>query len=112
MDYIPYIIIGAFLVLLIAIIVILLIKKRHKGIKVDDVFINELLTILGGKENIEAYSVDNARVKFVLNDLNKADLKSLHNLSPKGVFVSGKNVKTLFKYESNMIVKMLDKTLK
>lgn len=108
---IPLVCVLAAIFLLILIISIVK-ASRKKGIKVDEEFIKDLLNTLGGKENILKYTVDNARVKFELQDLTKADLTHLHELSPKGVFVTGNSVKTLFKYEASTIIKMLDKTLK
>lgn len=101
------------ILLLLSVLIFIIIKNKKKGkVKIDTEFINSLLNYLGGKENIKGYSIDNARVKFELNDISKASLDDLHALSPKGVFVTNNNVKTLFKYESKEIIQMLNKTLK
>lgn len=110
------IVIGAVL-LICAIVAILIVlfkgsKKKYKKVNVDLDFINELLNSLGDKENILSYTVDNARVKFKLADLSKANMDKLKELSPRGVFITGSEIKTLFKYESSDIVKMLDNVLK
>jgi hypothetical protein len=36
----------------------------------------------------------------------------MKSISKNGVFVTGNNVKTLFKYDSEVVIKMLDKSLK
>ena len=94
------------------IIVILLTRKNKNKVVVDEQLVNNMISFLGGKENIPTYKQEAGRVKFEVIDLNKVDLESLKTISSKGVFVTGNNVKTLFKYDSNVIIKMLDKTLK
>lgn len=104
---------GAAVIAIVVVAIVIGILKGKKGkIKVDEEFMEQLFQALGGKDNIKGYSVENARVKFELLDLKVADLDSLKTLSPKGVFVTNNHVKTLFKYESQIIVKMLDKMLK
>lgn len=76
-------------ILLVAIIVlalVLILKNKSKGIKIDEEFMNQLISSLGAKENIISYSVENSRVKFELLDVSKANLDSLKELSSKGVF--------------------------
>lgn len=102
-------------ILLVAIIVlalVLILKNKTKGIKIDEEFMNQLISSLGAKENIISYSVENSRVKFELLDVSKANLDSLKELSSKGVFVTNNTVKTLFKYESNQIVANLNRIIK
>ena len=112
-EYLFYPLIGAIAGALVFLISFLIGKSMKKGhVKVDEEFMATLFTALGGCENICKYSVDNSRVKFELVNLNLANLETLKELSPKGVFVTGNNIKTLFKYESFLIVKMLDKKLK
>ncbi len=105
------------IVILVAIIVagifILVCTKKGKNkIVVDEELINSMVSYLGGKENIKNYSKENARVKFEVLNLESVNLDSLKTISEKGVFVTGNNVKTLFKYDSDLIIKMLDKILK
>lgn len=102
-------------ILLVAIIVlalVLILKNKTKGIKIDEEFMNQLISSLGAKENIKSYSVENSRVKFELLDVSKANLDSLKELSSKGVFVTNNTVKTLFKYESKQIVANLNRIIK
>ena len=102
----------ALIIILISLVLLYLLKFKSKGIKIDEEFMNQLITSLGGKENIKNYSVENSRVKFELIDLEKANLDGIKALSTKGVFVTNNNVKTLFKYESKQIVLNLNRILK
>lgn len=109
------IIIGVAIIIAIAIagiIVLLCTKKSKNKIVVDETLINNMIAFLGGKENIKDYSKENARVKFLVNSVESVDLESLKTISEKGIFITGNNVKTLFKYDSDLIIKMLDKILK
>jgi phosphotransferase system IIB component len=105
----PLIIGGALLVLVAALIIILVLVKgkKNKRIKIDSKFIDSLFTILGGKENILEVLVDNARLKFKVNNLEKVDLNALKSLSNQGVFVTGDYIKTLFKFDSKDIMKAM-----
>lgn len=99
-------------VLIAGIIVLFCTKKSKNKIVVDETLINNMITFLGGKDNIKSYSKENARVKFLVNSVDSVDLESLKTISEKGVFITGNNIKTLFKYDSELIIKMLDKILK
>lgn len=100
------------LVVIIVLALVLILKNKTKGIKIDEEFMNQLISSLGAKENIISYSVENSRVKFELLDVSKANLDSLKELSSKGVFVTNNTVKTLFKYESKQIVANLNRIIK
>lgn len=112
-EFIFYPILGVVVFFLSFLIAFLIGKIKNKGhVKVDEEFICTLIDSLGGKDNIKSYCVDNSRVKFELVNLTFAKLDTIKELSPKGVFITGNNIKTLFKYESFLIVKMLDKKLR
>ena len=103
-------------VLLIGVIIFCIIlskkkKTKPKHIKVDDEFINNLLTLLGGKGNILDCTVDNGRLKFVVSDLETVDLEGLKLIAQSGVFVTGNIIKTLFKLDSQIIKKALEQYL-
>ncbi len=100
-------------ILAIVLVLILTKNKKNKPKKqiIDEEFVSNLITILGGMSNILDYSIENARVKFVVGKVDTVNLDALKELSPKGVFVTGNKIKTLFKYESKDIIKMLDKVL-
>ena len=63
---------------------------------------------LGELNNINSVSVDNGRVKFSIKDLELLVTDELKALSTSGVFITGNNVKLLFKYDSNTIVSALE----
>lgn len=106
--------IGVIVIGIIALIVILSVRKgknKPKHIKVDDEFINNLLNLLGGKDNIEEVTVDNGRLKFKVTELDSVDLEGIKTIATSGVFVTGNIIKTLFKLDSQIIKKALDNIL-
>jgi phosphotransferase system IIB component len=106
-NIIIYSVIGV-LVLAGAIIgIVLVLKKKPKRIKVDEEFVNNIFLLLGGKENINEITVDNARLKFNIKDIDIVDLNGLKAISNQGVFITGNNIKTLFKYDSETIKKAM-----
>ena len=103
----PYLILAIVLpiVALIGGAIFLVIKAKKGGskIKIDAEFIDNLVDILGGKENILSVTNDNGRIKFELSDLDKANLQGLKDLSQSGVFVTNNTVKTLFPHDAKTI---------
>ncbi len=93
------------LILILATVLITMKRKGSKKIKVDDAFIAELLKCLGGRENLCSAKFTNGRVNFELEDVEKADLNALKELSTTGVFVTNQTVKMLFTYDSGLICK-------
>lgn len=106
-----WIIIGVVLgvLLLVGAILLFVLKSKKKNVRVDDVFITNLLESLGGIENIQAVNVDNGRLKFQVYDLEIVLLEELKKLSTAGVFVTGKSIKMLFQYDSYTIQKAIEK---
>ena len=84
-------------------------KKSSEHVTVDESFMSLLLTGLGTIANIESVSIDNGRIKFKIKDLDNINAEQLKELSTSGVFITGSNVKLLFKYDSNTIVEELVK---
>ena len=82
--------------------------KPGERVVVDEEFITTMLHGLGELNNINSVSVDNGRVKFSIKDLELLVADELKALSSSGVFITGNNVKLLFKYESNTIVSALE----
>ena len=96
------------LAVIIALVVVLIVKgKKNKRIKIDSNFIDNLFSILGGKENVLEVLVDNARLKFKVENLDSVDLNALKGISNQGVFVTGDYIKTLFKFDSKDIMKAM-----
>lgn len=112
--WLPFIIGGG--VLLVALIVLLIFllklrKPKEKHIKVDDEFTNNLLQLLGSKENIEEVTVDNGRLKIKVKDLDLVNLNGIKEIATSGVFVTGNVIKTLFKLDSQTIKNALIKVI-
>lgn len=82
--------------------------KPSERVVVDEEFVSSMLHGLGELNNINSVSVDNGRVKFSVKDLELLVADELKALSTSGVFITGNNVKLLFKYDSNTIVKALE----
>lgn len=109
-----FILIGVALVLIAVIIILLFVfrgKKKPQRIEVDDEFINNLLELLGTKDNINQINVDNGRLKISVNDLDKVNLEGIKVIATSGVFVTGNIIKTLFRLDSEIIKNALNKRL-
>ena len=83
-------------------------KATIEHVVVDEVFISDLLNGLGEIENIENVSIDNGRLKFKVKDLDLLKPELLKKISTSGVFITGSNVKLLFKYDSAIILDELN----
>ena len=95
-------------IVLVAVLVLFSVKgKKNKRIKIDSNFIDNLFAILGGKDNVLEVLVDNARLKFKVENLDSVDLNALKDISNQGVFVTGDYIKTLFKFDSKDIMKAM-----
>ena len=106
--------VAGILVLILIIILIILLKAKkpkQKRIKVDDEFINNLIDLLGGIKNIEDVKVDNGRLKLAVLDLEKVNLNGIKEIATSGVFVTGNNIKTLFKLDSQLIKSRIEKMI-
>lgn len=99
------------ILVVVGILLIFILKKKNKKIKVNDKFIEDVIINLGNKENIKQITVDNARLKILLNDISIADFDKLKEMSGQGVFITGNNVKLLFKFDSKLIKKEIEKRL-
>ena len=82
-------------------------SSKIEHVLVDELFISTLLIGLGGIENIKSVSLDNGRVKFNIIDLDLLNNDSIKTISSSGAFITGNNVKLLFKYDSLLIVETL-----
>ena len=83
-------------------------KATIEHVVVDEVFMSDLLNGLGEIENIENVSIDNGRLKFKVKDLDLLKPELLKKISTSGVFITGSNVKLLFKYDSAIILDELN----
>ena len=110
-----WILIGCVLALIIIIIVLILLfknKKKSPKIKVDSAFIDNVINLLGGIDNLLSTEVENGRLRLKIKNLDIVNLDGLKGLSQAGVFVTGDCIKLLFKTDSQTIKKELDKKIK
>lgn len=113
-TWVYFVIGGACLLIILIFLLIFLLKKKkpkNKHIKVDDEFINNLLGLLGGKENLKEIQVDNGRLKFQVENLDNVNLTGIKEIATSGVFVTGNIIKTLFKLDSKLIKSELEKMI-
>ena len=92
-------------------LIVFLGKRKEKRPKIDENFINNIIVLYGNKDNISKVSTDNWRLKVEVNDLDKVELNKLKEISTNGVFVTGSTIKTLFREDSELIKKELEKRL-
>lgn len=90
-----------------------ILKRRNKApkIKIDEEFIDNIITLYGDKNNISNVSTDNGRLKIEVKDLDIVKLNELKEISTNGVFVTGNTIKTLFRHDSDLIKRELEKRL-
>ena len=98
---------------LLAIIVLIVSSKKKKNkkkgfINVNEEFVDKLIGYYGGIENIKDVTVDNARLKIEVVDLEKVDLESIRDNSNGGLFVKFNTIKTLYKLDSAAIKHLID----
>ncbi len=108
--HILYMTIGiAVLLLAFFAITFLVVKKKGAKTVINEPFIEALILNLGGKENIVTTDVLEGRLKITVNDLDLVKLEEIKTISEGGVFVTGNTIKVLFKENSELIKKALDK---
>ena len=101
---ISYVII-AFILLIIALVVLKLNKKDF------NIEANKLITYLGGKDNIINAEANMSRFKVILKDVSLVDKEGIQKLGAKGIveidnqlkIIFGKDARTLKKYISQII---------
>ena len=105
------IVVGVILILGIVFLLVFGLRSKRENqvnrVVIDEQFISDLLAGLGQLANIENVCIDNGRVKFKVVDLDVVNGDALKELSTSGVFITGNNVKLLFKYDSNSIMEEL-----
>lgn len=99
--------IAMFLASSIALTIVLKRKRKvakRETIKVSTDFLSNLETLLGGRGNVKEVTNDGGRIKFILEDIKKADLESLKSLAKSGILVSGNTIKILFEYSTEHVI--------
>lgn len=97
---------GICVVAFLIVLIILLKRKSRKG-KVDDAFIQTLLTALGGQGNILNVKMINGRLHVEVTDLEIVKFEELKKLSTAGVFITNQTIKMLFSYDNAAICRAL-----
>lgn len=92
--------------IIIAIIVTVITRKKRKN-RIDEEYVNSLINNLGGKSNISKIDVDGKKLKVSVNDLSIVNLEAIKQLAQSGVFISGNNIKALYKYDADDLKKGL-----
>lgn len=99
--------------IIICIISIKLVKKHklHKKpkLKIDEAYITELISMFGGKDNIDSIDVDGNKLKVDVKVLDNVNLEGIKTKANSGVFVINNTIKTLFMYDSETLRKELNK---
>lgn len=112
-EYLAYTIAVICLILVvIALIIILAIrkaKKKRPHINIDESYINELINKFGSYDNIVEIGVDGNKLKVSVKNLKVVDLDGIKQMASSGVFVSGNNIKSLFKYDADILKDELEK---
>ncbi len=88
-------------------------KKETNGkrINVDEKFIDELINLYGGSTNIKSVEVENSRLKVTVLDIYSVNLEGLKGLSSSGVFITSQTIKTLYKFDSELIKKSIEERI-
>ncbi len=103
-TFISYLII-AFILLIIALVVLKLNKKDF------NIEANKLITYLGGKDNIINAEANMSRFKVILKDVSLVDKEGIQKLGAKGIveidnqlkIIFGKDARTLKKYINQIV---------
>ena len=103
-TFISYLII-AFILLIIALVVIKLNKKDF------NIEANKLITYLGGNDNIINAEANMSRFKVILKDVSIVDKEGIQKLGAKGIveidnqlkIIFGKDARTLKKYINQIV---------
>lgn len=88
----------------IVIVFLLLRTRRPVSRPVDESGMETMIKNLGGLENITGVSLDGARLKFTVRNVDRCDLPALRGGGALGIFVSGNAVKFMLTADSDRVV--------
>jgi len=95
-------------ILLIALLIFLKVNKNDK-LEINDEYIDELVKAFGGASNIKGVKTENGgRVAVEVNDLELLNNDKIKELATSGVFITGNIVKTLYREDSQLVVKAME----
>lgn len=80
-------------------------------IDVDNDMLNNLITALGGKNNISSVDVSMSRAKFVLNDIDDVNVQAIKDIGATGIFISGDSLQAIFGENAKSVINHLKEQL-
>lgn len=101
MEGLQYIII----ILLTLLIAIAIVRSKRKDFKLEA---NKLVTLLGGKENIIRYEVNQSRFIVELKDTSKVNKEAIQKLGAKGIVEIENQLKIILGENANALKKYID----
>lgn len=102
----------AIVVLILCVVgLVVFLKRRTPKIRINQEFMNQLLTALGSIDNVKDAKTMNGRVILEVEDIEKVTFDTLKELSTKGVFITNQTIKMLFPYDSETISKEIKNLL-
>lgn len=101
MEYLKYLIIAIFLV----IVAIAIVRSKKKDFKLDA---NKLVQCLGGKDNIINYEVNNSRFIVTLKDITKANKDAIQKMGAKGILEVDNQLKIVLGSGADKIIKYIN----
>lgn len=87
-------------------LILILLRRRKPSVSrpVDESAIDAVVSRLGGIGNILEASLDGARLKFTVRNVDACDLTALRGGGALGIFVSGNAVKFMLTGDSDRVV--------
>ena len=102
----------AIVVLILCVVgLVVFLKRRTPKIRINQEFMQQLLTALGSIDNVIDAKTMNGRVILEVEDIEKVTFDTLKELSTKGVFITNQTIKMLFPYDSETISKEIKNLL-
>ena len=102
----------AIVVLILCVVgLVVFLKRRTPKIRINQEFMQQLLTALGSIDNVIDAKTMNGRVILEVEDIEKVTFDTLKELSTKGVFTTNQTIKMLFPYDSETISKEIKNLL-
>lgn len=101
MEYVKYLIIIIFLIL----IAIAIVRSKKKDFKLDA---NKLIQCLGGKDNVIDFEVNKSRFIVTLKDISKANKEAIQKMGAKGILEVDNQLKIVLGSGADKIIKYIN----
>ncbi len=101
MEYLQYLIIILFLV----IIAFAIIKSKNKNFKIEA---NKLVVYLGGRDNIKEYTYNKSRLTVRLKDISLVNKESIQKLGAQGIVEVDDQLKIILGDDARQLVRYID----